>query len=239
MRRRGYKLTIDNWNVHLCPSRTPKSDLFSCWNDVLSLANESSHGGAHILAFHNVWGDHEFFDAKVYGRHRLVWLDSSDLATYGTEAFAARIQTLAKFEETWRDSIRPKDPRSPLLLPEPCFEPKPDLCGVWRQAHKLRRDRGRIAEVVALIERFREDHYSKGCWVDDGGRVFDPGATRHAIHVPPGRRWKFAFEIPPGFHFDVRMRKGGDLSICDSEGVRYRFTTYTNVDCHGHIRGGF
>jgi len=234
-RHRGYKIAIDGWEVYLLPSRTQKADLRSCWGDVLAVADASTHGGAHILAHHNVFRERDRFDAEVYGRHRLLWLEKIDFDHYGTESFAARVAELVGFEELWRESIRPRDPRSPLILPERSFNTA--YGDMWRLAQRVRSTRGDVHEVVSVMERFREDHYSKGYWVDEGGKVFNP-AAKHGIHVASARQWKFAYEVPPGFHFDVRRERGGEFSICDQEGVFRRFSTYTNVDCHGYIRGG-
>ena len=222
----------------LCHSRKAKSDLNTCWSDVLWHADEPSHGGAHIFAFHGTESQRGEFEASVYGRHRLVWLDQSDLLVYGTKRFSTKIKSLIDFEQMWRGSVRPKDVRSPLILPECSFETTGAVSDTWKRAHRVRIGHDEIPSVASLIGLFRERHYSKGCWIDVHARRFDPGASRHGVHVPRERRWKFALEVPEGFHFDVQAERGQPFTIRDAQGAIRKYLAYTNVDCHGYVRGG-
>jgi hypothetical protein len=237
-RHKGYRLPIDGWEVLFCHSRSFKSDLKTCWKEVLKLADESSHDGAHIIAFHSLAEERPEFEDTVYGRHRLVWPDQSRLADYGTTAFLDLVSSLVQFEEQWRAHVRPRNTTSPVILPESSFEAAHQLCDVWRRAHRVRLGHDRLMVVGDLMRRFRGEHYSKGCWVDTRARRFDPRGARHGLHCPAERRWKFTFEVPLGFHFDVTTGGGGAFSLRDAEGTVCTYTAYANVDCHGYVRGG-
>lgn len=236
-RNPGYTLAIDGWDVIFCHSKKYKSDLRTCWPSVLKLADQPAHGGAHILAFHYSRDDHKEFEAHVYSRHRLVWVDSSVLKDYGTGRFEATVKSLIEFEELWRSSVRPPDVRSPLMLPECSFKPNGLLNQAWKRAQRVVADRDEINSVRALIVRFWHEHYLQRCWIDAYDLRFNYRGARHGV-IPAARRWKFAHELPEGFHFDVSADRGRPFLLRDEAGVVRKYTKYANVDCHGHVRGG-
>jgi len=233
-----YSLDIPGWEVTFCHSMKFKTDLVTCWKDVMRHANELRHGGAHIFAFHNVHSMRKDFESHVYARHRMVWLDPNLIRDYGTSLFTDAVRRLVEFEELWRNIVRPRDTRSPLVLPEAVFEASPRVRHVWRLAQKVQHDDDRTAEVTQLLQSFRQEHYLKRYWRDANARRFDPGGARHGGHIPSERCWKYCFEIPPGFHFDVSAELGGHISIRDAEGRVHEYTNYANVDCHGYVRSG-
>lgn len=237
-RHKGYRPELDGWDLVLCHSRKAKSDLWSCWGEVLTLARESPDSGAHIFAFHNVASERREFERDIYARHRLIWLDQSSLAFYGTDRFTDTLQELARFEEEWRARLRPEDVRSALMLPEITFETVSNLDALWKRAQKVRRGRDDILKVRKLMEHFRTDHYRKGLWNDRRQRRFDPGGPRHGVHIPTEQNWKYTFRVPAGFHFDVSREDSADFSLTDCKGTVHTFRCYTNVDCHGYVRGG-
>ena len=234
----AYQPELDGWEVILCHSMKFKSDLRSCWSDVLTLANQAPIGGTHIFAFHYQESARPDFERDVYARHRLIWLQQSSLADYGTERFTNTLREVARFEEEWRASLRPEDVRAALILPEKTFEARPNVDALWKRAQKVRRGSDDVLRVSKLMERFRTEHYLKGCWIDLRGRRFDPGGARHALHVPTERHWKYTFRVPDGFHFDVSREGSDSFSLRDCEGTVYDFRRHTNVDCHGYVRGG-
>ncbi len=246
-REKNYRPEIEGWEVVFCHSEQFKSDLWSCWDAVLDCAKGSSADGAHIVAFHNVWRDRKEFDALVRYRHRLVWLEQSDLSYYATEQFTSTLQAVAKFEEEWRHHIRPPSTNSGLILPQGTFEVKARFEDLWAWAQRIGRVGGDIAglrEHLARLRRhldwFTEEHHVTGtaCWIDVGGRRFNSKGPRHGIHGPLENRWKFTFRVPAGFHYDVRPEKNPELFLTDHAGVRRQYNTYTNVDCHGYVWGG-
>ncbi len=149
------------------------------------------------------------------------------------------VKSLIDFERRWRDSIRPGDLHSPLILPECSFETKGVLRETWSRAHNLRKGGlEQIDRVVRIIELFRRQHYLKGRWIDEEKRTFDQRGPWHAIHVPDDRHWKFTFKVPEGFHYDVELERGGRFWLRDATGAVREFIEHTNVDCHGYVRGG-
>lgn len=233
-----YRPELDGWEVIFCHSMKFKSDLGSCWGEVLTLANQSPSSGTHIFAFNYIEDERPKFKRDIYARHRLIWLDQSSLAFYGTDRFTDTLRERTRFEEEWRATLRPEDVRSALMLPETTFEANSNLDALWKRAQNVRRGRDDILQVGKLMEHFRTYHYRRGLWIDRRQRRFDPGGPRHAVHVPTEQNWKYTFRVPAGFHFDVSREDPPDFSLTDCKGTVHTFRRYTNVDCHGYVRGG-
>ena len=64
------------------------------------------------------------------------------------------------------------------------------------------------------------------------------GCRRPLWHLPEWRRRKLTFNLPDGFHFEVRHREGRRFHVRDQTGESQRFTEYTNIDPHGFVRSG-
>lgn len=236
-RHKRYEISTPGWTLVRCDSRTTKSDLRTCWKDVVRYTEDSGAEGAHILAFHHRDDERDLFEDDIYSRHRLVWVDRMSLGFYGSNAFDQFIQRTLQFESVWRAGIRPTID-SPLMLPETCFHAHSIVKEVWVRAHRLGIDNDDINAVNLLIKRFRQDHHDRGCWIDGRSHRFTPAEAKHGLHVDASRRHKFTYEIPKGFHFDVRASNGREFTIRDHTGASWQFRRYTNVDSHGHMRGG-
>ena len=239
IRNKAFRVQVPGWDVHLIHSRSNKSDLWTCWEDVLHDADTAHETGVHIFAFHYVEDERRDFDQIIYARHRLTWLDRETLQLYGQPAFTNTLKDLVCFEEDWRGKVRPQDYNSPLILPEHTFTPAVEYQDIWSRTQRVRVGRDDLDGLAGLIKRFKNHHYSSGVWHDTRGLLFDSGGARHGLHIDPGKRWKFTYMVPSAFHYDVKhSRAEQSFRILDYVGVEYRFDVYTNVDCHGYIRGG-
>lgn len=207
-----------------------------CWSNVLRIADESSHDGAHIVAVHNVASQRPLFETDVFARHRLLWIDQEEMfKCYGTAAFTTILEEKIDFEERWRAELRPTIDK-PLMLPHSVFKAKGRPSAIWERAQNVRIGFDDMDDINSLIQHFRKRYHTKeGYWVDEEGRRFKRGY--HAPRVPPVRRWKFTVQVPLGFHFDVSREGNQEFSLCDASGV-VRTYRHANVDCHGHVRGG-
>ena len=237
LRYRGYSPSIPGWQVVVVPSPLKEVSVTQSWSDVLQRADSADEAGAHILAFHSRIQDREKYERDIYGRHRLVWLDSQRLGSYGTEQFTEYIRNLLDFEGWWREAVRPSNYRDALVLPEPSFEPDGALKDVWKRAQRLVTGRDHLESVSALIGNFRDRHYSDGVWQDLAGLVFDPGGPKHG-EAAREWRWKYTYLVPAQFHYDVREVSNRRFQVRDRNGEVHSYTEYTNVDCHGFIRRG-
>ena len=156
---------------------------------------------------------------------------------YGSPDFTSLIQELADFELDWRRTLRPTGINSELILPEPSFSPivARDMWGRARRVTMARDDMNRIA---SQIRYFRQTHRQRRVWRDARDLCFDPHGARHA-RASQSNRWKFTYLVPEEFHYDVRhARRNTSFTLLDAKGEYRRFTQYTNVDCHGSLRGG-
>ena len=236
-RNKGYAPQFDRWSVKLIGSRSPSSpDLHSCWKNVLSLAaGEAS--GAHIFAYHNRESDYPRFNAEMRDRYRMVWMERETLNHFGSDRYSAILQCLIDFEFQWRKKLKPQGADAPSLLPETSFSPKrcPDM---WKRIRLVNLKRDNLDRVAKLVSHFRDIHYRRGCWEDENGIQFRVAPERHGS-FPSYGRIKFSFQVPEGFHYDVRnSRRNRGFTITDAEGQIKLFSRYTNIDCHGSIRGG-
>ena len=237
LRYRSFSPSIPGWQVVVVPSPQKEISITQSWLDVLQRADSADEAGAHILAFHSRIQDRDKFERDIYGRHRLVWLDSQRVGSYGTEQFTEYIRNLLDFEGRWREAVRPSNPRDALILPEPSFEPDGAFRDVWKRAQRLASGRDFLERVSALLSSFRDRHYSNGVWQDRAGLVFNPGGARHG-EASKEWRWKYTYLVPAQFHYDVREVGNRSFRVRDRLGDVRSFREYTNVDCHGFIRGG-
>lgn len=232
---KGFVPTAPGWSIKVIPAAN-RADLSTCWKQVLALANGSSVDGTHILAYHKPEKERGFYERSVYSRHRLVWLEPTDLRVYGTSEFNESIRRILDFESDWRKRIRPATPASPLILPETAFDAERDVEDLWRRGQWVRVGYDEIESVCRLSERFYMLHHTGNCWVDGRRRRFVPTSAKHGGHVEDSRLWKYTFRVPEWFHFDVDCPGRGAFFIRDHDGISHKVTRHTNIDCHGHIR---
>ena len=210
--------------------------MHSCWTEVLSAAAAEA-SGAHIFAYHYRERDYPQFNADMHDRFRLVWMERETLNHFGSVQYSAILQDFVDFEHQWREKLRPQSVSAPSLLPETSFSPisSPDM---WERIRSIHLKKDDIDRVVKLTAHFRETHYQKGYWRDDKGLQFERAPESHGS-FPPYGRIKFSFHVPEGFHYNVQnSRRNRGFTIRDAEGQVKRFNSYTNIDCHGSIRGG-
>lgn len=237
-RNKRYRPIVANWKISIIPARNPKrGDLFSCWNEVLSLADTADDDGVHILAYHFMESDYPKFFEQLYDRHRLIWLQKDAIREYGGETFTKLINCIAQFETQWRMKLRPRGVDAATLLPETSFTPI-GLSDMWRRVRTVGVSRDSINQVSSLVGKFRDLHYIKGTWRDGMDLDFEVAHEQHR-QAAVSQRWKFTFLTPPSHHYNVKCRwKGREFTITDMGGVTYKFGRYSNVSCHGLIWGG-
>ena len=236
-RNRAYDPQFDRWNVKFIGSKSQRSpDLRSCWNAVISVAAEDKDG-AHIFAYHNRESDYPSFNADMRDRFRLVWMRRETLNHFGSAQYSENLQALVDFEVQWRKMLRPRSVSEPSLLPETAFSPI--RCkDMWERIRSINLKRDNLDRVVKLISHFRETHYRRGFWQDEKGLQFKRAPESHGP-FPPYGRIKFSFKVPEGFHYNVQnARHNRGFTVIDAEGQVQPFNKYTNIDCHGSIRGG-
>lgn len=223
----------DDWSLTWMPARSNRADLGSCWKDVKMRADSASPSGAHILAFHKVVSERAWYEREVRFRHRIVWLSHSLLYPPSSDEWWFEIEERLGLEAAWRREVRPQDQHHALILPSGVFASTRDP---WTRAQRAQTD-AEFAQARAEIRIFSQRHRYQGLWRDDNSLLFDSHGAQHG-QAPSRRRWKFTHQLPTGFHFDVRHEDRRAFSVADSGGVHGPFREYTNVDTHGHVRGG-
>ena len=236
---REFKLRIDEmsthqaWRLAWVPSRQNQPGVRSVWRNVKDIADEADASGAHILAYHKAVSERGRYEKEIRFRHRLVWLDHSCLYSPVADEWWLDIEKRLRLEEMWRGEVRPSNQHDALILPYGTFASSQDP---WTNAQRAETKRV-IARAQAEIDAFRESHRHRGRWRDENALLFDSGGPEHG-QSPQGRRWKFTYQLSPGFHFDVRHEREREFALVDADGESWSFREYTNVDAHGRVRGG-
>ncbi len=236
-RNKKYMPQVDDWSIHFVPSRDKsKPDLRSCWRRVLDRACEEVQG-THVFAYHYRDDEYPHFNRMMRNRHRLVWMERDTLRYFGSDMYTEMIEKHIGFERKWRDMLRPQGVDAPGLLPECSFSPKKHH-DLWSRIRTVRLNKDDLYRVYRISQRFREVHYGRGMWQDKRGLQFKVAPAYHGSNPPYGS-FKFSYRVPDGFHYDVRaaIARNG-FTVRNSEGDVRRFHSYTNIDCHGSIRGG-
>ena len=225
--------TYQAWRLKWVPSRHDQAGIQAVWRTVMDIADATDAAGAHILAYHKAVSDRRRYETAVRFRHRLVWLDHSCLYSPNADRWWLDIEQRLRLEETWREDVRPSHHRHALILPRGTFASCRDP---WTTAQRAVKERT-ISRARSEIEAFARRHRHQGYWRDERELLFDSHGPEHG-QAPLVRRWKFTYQLSPGFHFDVRHEHGRRFTLVDADGVSQSFRTYSNVDAHGHVRGG-
>ena len=120
----------------------------------------------------------------------------------------------------------------------PSEDPKQaDLRCIWKRVMH-RADEPDADGVHLILAHHKHHHRKETIWRDSRELDFRRGPSHGGRHLPKRRRRKLTFNLPDGFHFDVRHRAGRPFHVSDEAGTTRRFTEYTNIDPHGFVRGG-
>ena len=237
-RRARGKPSHPAWSIEVIPGQDEKrADLGRIWKRVMNLADDSSADGIHFFLSHHRESEYPRFEREISRTYRVLWIPREVTNCFGTSGFVDWMKSALEFEEKWRMSIRPTVD-SPLLLPETGFSAQGSVTDMWRRVHSVCQDRDTLDAVQKVIARFRNRHREGSGWLDVRSLKFSRGAAHGGYHLPKRRRRKFTFDLPEGFHFDVRHSDGFPFRIEDAVGTSMEFKEYTNVDPHGHVRGG-
>lgn len=174
---------------------------------------------------------------------RVILLDlPGDLLRLSWDVLEHALTAAIEFEVQWCGAIKPSDVRSPLLLPEFSFLPERRIGDFWKQCDCYR-DRARLTDANNILQAVRSIHRRSktgvgGYWLDVGRRQFIVDQSYHAPSAEERRellRFRFCYQVPKGFHYDVTHELGERFSIRGSEGVIDRVSR-VNVDPWGSMR---
>ena len=172
---------------------------------------------------------------------RVTRLAIRDAVTVGWDDFRAALIKAISFEQQWCTALKPTDLNHALLLPPISFVPARDLQGFWRQCDCY--NDARLNAASNLLERFGREHRKSQAgvgafWLDTGGRRFIVDRARHARTAEErvGRRlFRFCYEVPHGFHYDVTHETNPRFNLITTERTHVGITR-ANVDSWGSVR---
>jgi hypothetical protein len=160
--------------------------------------------------------------------------------------FQSLLTAAFRFERRWCKAVGPSDLSHPLLLPNVSFEPAVDLNGFWSHCDCYGMTT-LLTTAHNFVGRFTSIHRRRSdtgpYWLDRSGRAFRVDRSLHgrSARERSGRKlYRFCFELPPGFHYDVTGDHGGAFVIDGSdmsEGdvARHFDVARANVTPFGHL----
>ena len=152
------------------------------------------------------------------------------------------LHAIAAMDETWLDKFCPKDLRHALLLPPPVFATNRETDSYWRHCDTYSNDRFPAAEkLLGDVEQHhrRPDGQGSRSWLDARNRRYRFDPARHGRSEADRlkrKSYRFCYEIPAGFHYDVTDDSGKSFKI-EIDGRSYTLT-HCNVTPWGVVRRG-
>lgn len=167
---------------------------------------------------------------------------SQPLSDLTWQTLRDRLHGIAAMDEVWLQKLSPKDIRHALLLPPPIFATNAGTSDYWRHCDVYSEDRFEVAEqLLEKVEREhrRPDGQHGRSWLDARRRRFRVDPSRHGRSVADRnnqKTYRFCYEIPAGFHYDVTADSGRSFEI--TIGGKLVTVTHCNVSPWGAVRRG-
>jgi hypothetical protein len=152
------------------------------------------------------------------------------------------LHEVASMDGVWLEKFCPKDLRHPLLLPPTVFATYRETAEYWRHCDAYAAERFPAAErLLEDVDRHhrRPDGQGGRSWLDAKKRRyrFDPALHGRSSTDRSNRKsYRFCYEVPAGFHYDVTDDDGGKFKI-EIEGQSQKLT-HCNVTPWGFVRRG-
>lgn len=152
------------------------------------------------------------------------------------------LHSIAVMDEVWLDRFCPRDLRHPLLLPPPVFATHDATADYWRHCDAYSVERFPAAEILLQVvdQQHRcPDGQGIRSWLDGRNRRFRIDPARHGRSTADRenrKSFRFCYEVPAGFHYDVSEDAGKAFRI-DIDG-RSQTLTHCNVTPWGRVRRG-
>ena len=173
---------------------------------------------------------------------RLVRLHlPSDLHRLSWDELRPALVQASEYEARWCRVAKPDDTNHPLLLPPPSFETHKTLGDFWNTCDCYG-DTERLDAANSALQKAVQIHRKRiegvRLWIDCRQRVFAVDRARHGRTLGERRgehRYRFCYQIPPGFHYDVfHVRR--DTFNLHGRGGTHNSIRGANVDSWGSVR---
>jgi len=152
------------------------------------------------------------------------------------------LHAAAKLDQIWLGKLCPTDLRHPLLLPPKVFSTTRDTHQYWRRCDVYSEERiPEAEELLSIVEREHRKPDGSGArsWIDKRNWRYRIDPSKHglsAAHRAGRKLYRFCYEVPEGFHYDV-TDDAGRAFIVHIDG-KAETLTHCNVTPWGHIRKG-
>jgi hypothetical protein len=144
------------------------------------------------------------------------------------------LHSIAKMDEKWLEQVSPGDLRHALLLPPNVFRTVRSTYGYWRRCDVY-------VELLAIVDKEHRtpDRGGGRSWIDARKLRYriDPGKHGRSEADRAGlKSYRFCYEMPPGFHYDVADDKDG-MFVIPVQGKPHSLV-HCNISPWGHVRNG-
>jgi hypothetical protein len=164
------------------------------------------------------------------------------LRNLGWPLIKQHLRDVVSMDEVWLSKLSPTDLRHALLLPPPVFATKRETHDFWKHcdvySEKLFARGEEILEVVEKHHRRPDSQHIKS-WLDSRNRRYRIDHSNHARSQADragAKSYRFCFEVPPGFHYDVTDDSGRFFTIAIDGHVQT--VAHCNVTPWGGVRQG-
>jgi len=210
-------------------------------SEIRELVKAAGEGFNHlVLAGVREWGkvySHFQFDCRVH----LLRLSGS-IRDIEWIVLREYLRTVISIDEVWLTKLSPRDLRHALLLPPVVFVTNRDTDNFWGKCDVYSPERITHGEkVLADVEKHHRRPDSKGVksWLDNRNRRYQFDHSKHARSQADragAKSYRFCFEVPAGFHYDV-TDDSGRFFVIETNGRSHRVDHF-NVTPWGTVRRG-
>ena len=245
---RRLKIESNNWkdavpSPHLFRSSPISTNAFDSFTEgeIKDVTAAIGEGFTHIVIPANrdwkVIQQRFQFDCRIHLAR--LWEPLKDITW---ELLKERLHAVTNLDEIWLEKLSPKDLKHSLLLPPTIFSTMHKTHSYWKICDIYSEDRMSAAEQLLHVvekEHWRSDRNGHRSWIDERKRRYRIDPSKHGRSVADRSQlnsYRFCFEIPPGFHYDVtednqrafRMEIDGNPQTI----------SHCNVTPWGHVRKG-
>lgn len=149
---------------------------------------------------------------------------------------------IVNMDQLWLEKLSPKDVRHALLLPPTVFATNARTAEYWRYCDVYAIERFASAEeLLSEVERQhrRPDGQGNRSWLDSRNRRYKIDLSKHARSEQDRaqrKSFRFCWEVPPGFHYDVTHDTNRAFKIVIDG--RLETLLHCNITPWGNIRRG-
>ena len=177
------------------------------------------------------------FDCRVHIAR--LWEPLKDITW---ELLRERLHAATKLDDLWLEKVCPTDVRHPLLLPPPVFSTTRNTHRYWYRCDVYSEQQVQEAEELLEIvekEHRRPDGSGGRSWIDGRKWRYRIDPSKHGLSTADrakSKAYRFCYEVPPGFHYDVTDDAGRTFVIL-IDGTPQKMA-HCNVTPWGHVRRG-